>query len=174
MGPFIDGQRAPRAAGDVAIDGDRIVAVADKAGAARRVIEADGLMVTPAGSMCIRITTGRRLGPGARAILVARALRRSCSAIAAGFAPGAARAPQRTDDLMVAVEDIPGTALAEGLNWDWESFPEYLDALERLPRTIDVAAQIPHHPLRVYVMGVRGINREAATPEGQRRDAAAY
>jgi hypothetical protein len=57
------------------------------------------------------------------------------------------------------------TALAEGLNWEWESFPEYLDALDRMPRTIDIAAQIPHHPLRVFVMGERGINREAATPD---------
>jgi N-acyl-D-aspartate/D-glutamate deacylase len=63
---------------------------------------------------------------------------------------------------MEAVEDIPGTALHEGLKWDWESFPEFLDALDRLPRTIDVAAQVPHHPLRVYVMGDRGVNREAA------------
>ena len=53
----------------------------------------------------------------------------------------------------------------KGLNWEWESFPEYLDALDRMPRTIDIGAQIPHHPLRVYVMGDRAINREAATPE---------
>ena len=66
---------------------------------------------------------------------------------------------------MEAIEDIPGSALAEGLKWDWESFPEYLDALDRMPRTIDIAAQIPHHPLRVFVMGERGINREAATAE---------
>jgi N-acyl-D-amino-acid deacylase len=66
---------------------------------------------------------------------------------------------------MEAIEDIPGTALAEGLQWDWESFPEYLDALDRMPRTIDIGAQIPRRPLRVFVMGDRGINHEAATED---------
>ena len=82
-----------------------------------------------------------------------------------GFAP--CRPQHRTAliDLMEGVEDIPGIALAEGLKWDWQSFPDYLDALERLPRTIDIAAQVPHHPLRVFVMGDRAINREAANAD---------
>ena len=88
-----------------------------------------------------------------------------------GFAPVRREHRGGLIDLMEAVEDIPGTALAEGLNWEWESFPEYLDALDRMPRTIDVAAQLPHHPLRVYVMGERGIGREAATPEDIADDA---
>src|SRR6202045_846850 len=82
-----------------------------------------------------------------------------------GFAPVRREHREGLIDLMEAIEDIPGTALAEGLKWEWESFPEYLDALDRMPRTIDIGAQIPHHPLKVFVMGDRGINREAATPD---------
>jgi N-acyl-D-aspartate/D-glutamate deacylase len=81
-----------------------------------------------------------------------------------GFAPVRREHRQGLIDLMEGVEDIPGIALAEGLKWDWESFPDYLDALERLPRTIDIAAQVPHHPLRVYVMGERALRRELANP----------
>jgi N-acyl-D-aspartate/D-glutamate deacylase len=66
---------------------------------------------------------------------------------------------------MEGVEDIPGTALAEGITWGWESFPEYLDVLERMPRAIDVGTQVPHGAVRAYVMGDRGARNEPATPE---------
>ena len=67
--------------------------------------------------------------------------------------------------LMEGVEDIPGTALHEGIDWEWESFPEYLDALEKKPLAIDVGTQIPHGAVRAYVMGERGINHEEASQE---------
>ena len=66
---------------------------------------------------------------------------------------------------MEGVEDIPGTALSEGITWEWETMPEYMDALAKDPRTIDYCAQVCHDPLRVYVMGDRAIAAEAATDE---------
>jgi N-acyl-D-aspartate/D-glutamate deacylase len=80
-----------------------------------------------------------------------------------GFAPVRRQDRDRVIELMEGVEDIPGPTLRAGLPWDWETFPEYLDALERMPRTIDVGAQLAHHPLRVYVMGERAIHHERAT-----------
>jgi N-acyl-D-aspartate/D-glutamate deacylase len=82
-----------------------------------------------------------------------------------GFAPAKKEKHDWLIGLMEGVEDIPGAALAEGITWDWESFPEYLDALDKMDRVIDIAAQIPHGALRAYVMGERGADNEEATPE---------
>jgi len=82
-----------------------------------------------------------------------------------GFAPVHAQDHDILINLMEGVEDIPGAALHEGLPWNWESFPQYLDALDSIPHDVDVGAQLPHGALRVYVMGERGRNREAATGE---------
>jgi N-acyl-D-aspartate/D-glutamate deacylase len=165
-GTLLDGTGAAEFTGDVAVDGGKIAQVGGKAGPGKREIAADGLLVTP-GWVDVhthydgQATWDPVLAPsswhGVTTILFG-----NCGV---GFAP--VRKEHRTGliDLMEAVEDIPGTALHEGLSWDWESFPDFLDALDRMPRTIDIAAQIPHHPLRVYVMGQRAIDREVATPD---------
>ncbi len=165
-GSIVDGTGAPAFTGDVAIDGDRIAKVGGKAGPGRREIDAGGALVTP-GWVDVhthydgQATWDPVLAPsswhGVTTILFG-----NCGV---GFAPVRRQDRDCLIDLMEGVEDIPGIALAEGLKWDWESFPEFMDALERLPRAIDVAAQVPHHPLRVYVMGERAVRREIATQD---------
>lgn len=165
-GTIVDGTGAPAFTGDLAIDGDKITSVGGKAGPAKRDVQAEGRLVAP-GWVDIhthydgQATWDPVLAPsswhGATTILFG-----NCGV---GFAPVRTEHHQALIDLMEGVEDIPGIALAEGLKWDWESFPDYLDALERLPRTIDIGAQLAHHPLRVYVMGERAIQREMATAD---------
>ncbi len=163
-GTILDGTGTPGFTGDVAIDGDRIAQVGGKAGPGKREIDANGLLVTPGWVDAHthydgQATWDQQFAPsswhGVTTILFG-----NCGV---GFAPVRREHHDSLIGLMEAVEEIPGIALAEGLKWDWQSFPEYLDALERIPHAIDFGAQVPHHPLRVFVMGDRAINREAAT-----------
>jgi N-acyl-D-aspartate/D-glutamate deacylase len=165
-GSVIDGSGGPARKADVAIDGERIVAVGSDVGPGRREIDARGLLVTP-GWVDIhthydgQVTWDPHLTPsgwnGVTTVVMG-----NCGV---GFAPVRPGQQEFLIQLMEGVEDIPGTALAEGIRWEWESFPEYLDAIERMPRALDVAAQIPHGAVRAYVMGERGAKNEKATPE---------
>ncbi len=149
-GTVVDGTGAPRRTADIAIVGDRIVAVGDVSAhePATREIDASGLIVTP-GWVDIhthydgQVTWDPDLAPssinGVTSIVMG-----NCGV---GFAPAR---PDRHDwliRLLEGVEDIPGTALAEGMTWGWESFDEYLDVLDRLSWTVDVGAQVPHAAL---------------------------
>jgi N-acyl-D-amino-acid deacylase len=165
-GTLIDGTGAESRQADVAIDGDRIVAIGNDLGEARQVIDASGLLVTP-GWVDIhthydgQVTWDPHLTPsgwnGVTTVVMG-----NCGV---GFAPVRPGQEDFLIQLMEGVEDIPGTALSEGIDWQWETFPEYLDALERMPRSIDVGTQVPHGAIRAYVMGERGARNEKAEPE---------
>jgi N-acyl-D-amino-acid deacylase len=172
-GKIVDGSGAPAFAGDIAIDGDVIAGVGGVAGAGRREIDASGLLVTP-GFVDIhthydgQVTWDPYLSPsswhGVTTLVMG-----NCGV---GFAPVEPGKQEFLIGLMEGVEDIPGTALAEGIKWSWESFPEYLDAIEKMQRVIDVGAQVPHGAVRAYVMGERGAHNEEANQEDITRMAA--
>ncbi len=161
-GKVIDGSGKPGRRADVAIDGDRIVAVGEVTEPGRREIDADGKAVTP-GWVDVhthydgQATWDPEVSPsgwhGVTTVVMG-----NCGV---GFAPVRKGEQDFLIQLMEGVEDIPGAALEEGMTWNWESFPEYLDELERMPRVMDVAALLPHGALRTYVLGSERPNDEA-------------
>jgi len=163
---IVDGTGSPSRRGDVAITGEHITEVADRIESeARRDVDADGLVLTP-GFVDIhthydgQVTWDPVVAPSSLHG-VTSAVMGNCGV---SFAPAK---PTHADHdwligLLEGVEDIPGTALAEGLPWDWETFPDYLDALDRRRWTIDIGAQVSHAPLRAYVMGTRGADPHEA------------
>ncbi len=165
-GTIIDGTGKAAFTGDVAIAGGRIAAVGSKQGPARREIDANGLLVTPGWVDVHTHYDGQAMWDPLLAPScwhgVTTVMFGNCGV---GFAPVRKHHRGALMDLMEGVEEIPNAVLADGLTWDWESFPDFLDALERHPRAIDIAAQAAHLPLRVYVMGDRAVRREAATPD---------
>jgi N-acyl-D-aspartate/D-glutamate deacylase len=165
-GLLADGTGAPVREAEVAIAGGRIVEVGAVAGQGREEIDAGGALVAP-GWVDIhthydgQATWDPHLFPSS-ALGVTTVVFGNCGV---GFAPVRADDRARLINLMEGVEDIPGTALHEGLPWDWTSFPEYLDALERRPHDIDCAAYVPHGAMRVHAMGERAAAGEPATDD---------
>ncbi len=172
-GFVVDGTGRPGRVADVAVSDGVITAVVDvgadsgdSIGEARRVVDATGRLVTPGWVDIHTHYDGQAswdpfLTPsswhGVTTVVMG-----NCGV---GFAPAA---PDRHDwliELMEGVEDIPGSALTEGLSWDWESFEEYLDALDEREFVIDIGAQVAHGPVRAYVMGERGAANEEPTAD---------
>ncbi len=170
-GFVVDGTGAPGRIADVVVDGGRITAVVDadsgiEVGEATRVVDATGKLVTPGWVDIHTHYDGQAswdpfLTPsswhGVTTVVMG-----NCGV---GFAPAAPDRHEWLIELMEGVEDIPGTALTEGLTWDWESFEDYLDALDERQFVIDIGAQVAHGPVRGYVMGDRGAANEPPTDD---------
>jgi N-acyl-D-aspartate/D-glutamate deacylase len=165
-GTIVDGSGAPRFTGDVAVKDGLIAAVGAVHGDAAKEIDAAGKIVAP-GWVDVhthydgQATWDPEMAPsswhGVTTVVMG-----NCGV---GFAPAKPDSHEWLIGLMEGVEDIPGTALAEGMKWNWETFPEYLDALEEMPRSIDVGTHVPHGAVRAYVLGER--ERPGAVPTAE-------
>ena len=167
-GTVVDGTGAPARTADVAVRDGLVVEVGPKAGPGRREVDAAGLLVTP-GFIDIhthydgQATWDPEITPSSWHGVTTTVFG-NCGV---GFAPVRPGAEPYLINLMEGVEDIPGTVLAEGVDFRWESFPEYLDVLDSMPRAVDIGAQVPHGALRFYVMGDRGADHAAVPTEAE-------
>ena len=163
---IVDGTGASPFEGDLAVRDGRVAEVGPRVGAGHREIRADGALLTP-GWVDVhthydgQVTWDPYLRPssdhGVTTVVMG-----NCGV---GFAPVASDRREWLISVMEGVEDIPGSVLSEGIQWEWETFPQYLDALQRRPLALDVGAQVPHSALRTYVMGERGLTHDEATPD---------
>jgi N-acyl-D-amino-acid deacylase len=165
-GTIVDGTGKAPFSGDVAIAGGRIAGVGGKQGPGKREVDAAGLLVTPGWVDVHTHYDGQAMWDplitpsswhGVTTVMFG-----NCGV---GFAPVKKEHRGALMDLMEGVEEIPNPVLSAGLAWDWESFPQFMGALERHPRAIDICAQAAHLPTRVYVMGDRAVRREPATAD---------
>ncbi len=155
-GTVVDGTGAPRYVGDVAIDGGHITAVGQVGPEAAQTIDATGRIVTPGfvdvhthydGQATWDTTLAPSVWHGVTTVVFG-----NCGV---GFAPVAPSRHEQLIKIMEGVEDIPGTALHEGIDWEWQSFPEYLDKLASQQYLMDIGTQVPHNAVRAHVMGDR-------------------